>query len=66
MADDRGPQLQGVLIFFLVTACLAVALRSYTRTFLTERRFGAEDGLMVGAVVSLHPKREFDELKFST
>ena len=62
MADDRGPQLQGVIIFFLVTACIAVALRSYTRMFLTERRFGAEDGLMVSAVVGPHPKLEFREL----
>ncbi|KAH8681713.1 hypothetical protein BX600DRAFT_505371 [Xylariales sp. PMI_506] len=50
MADTRGPQLQAVLISFLVFAFITIAARCYTRVFIV-KIFLIEDWLTVIALV---------------
>lgn len=47
---NRGPELLGVNIFFLVIALTACLLRMYTRLFMV-KAFGVDDGLMVLSTV---------------
>lgn len=47
---NRGPQLLGVNIFFLIIALLACLLRMYTRLFMV-KAFGTDDGLMLLSTV---------------
>lgn len=53
MADDvpnRGPELMGVNIAFLVAALVSILLRCYVRAFMV-KAFGVDDWLMVVASV---------------
>jgi len=50
MAGDRGPQLEGVLIAFLVLSVVTTSLRFYTMGFIL-KRFYTEDWLAVLALV---------------
>ena len=47
---NRGPQLLGVNIFFLIIALTACLLRMYTRLFMV-KAFGVDDGLMLLSTV---------------
>jgi hypothetical protein len=51
MAENRGPEVQGVAILFLVLSWVFVGLRCYVRGFLL-RSFGIDDTLCVAALVS--------------
>jgi hypothetical protein len=51
MAENRGPEVQGVAILFLVLSWVFVSLRCYVRGFLL-RSFGVDDTLCVVALVS--------------
>ena len=48
---NRGPQLFGVDVFFVVIAPIAVLLRCYVRLFMV-KAFGLDDWLMVFSMVS--------------
>lgn len=50
MVDNRGPEIQAVVIFLLVLCVLTVGLRSYTMKFIVGR-FAIEDWLAVLALV---------------
>lgn len=50
MADNRGPQLAGILITLFVTSIITGGLRFYTHGFII-KRFFAEDYLTVIALV---------------
>lgn len=49
--DNRGPELIGVNIAFLVTAIIANALRCIVRVKMV-KAFGVDDCLMVASTVS--------------
>ncbi|SPO00257.1 uncharacterized protein DNG_03102 [Cephalotrichum gorgonifer] len=50
MLDNRGPQLQAVLIFLLILCVTTVGLRCYTMKFIV-KRFEVEDWLAVVTLV---------------
>ena len=50
MAENRGPQLLGVNLLFLILAVIATTLRCYVRLVMV-RAFGLDDWLMVAATV---------------
>lgn len=50
MADDRGPQMMGVIVALFVTSIISGALRFYTHGVII-KRFFAEDYLTVAALV---------------
>lgn len=52
MADDRGPQLAGILIAFLVLSIVSTILRCYSMGVIL-KRFYIEDWLAVISLVSL-------------
>ncbi|KAL2751778.1 hypothetical protein ACRALDRAFT_213733 [Sodiomyces alcalophilus JCM 7366] len=49
MADNRGSELEGVTILFLVTSMVAVSLRSYVRAAIL-RSFSADDWFAVATL----------------
>ena len=51
MSDDRGPQLEAVVISLLVLSIIATSLRCYTMGCIL-KRFFIEDWLAVLALVS--------------
>ncbi|KID82018.1 cation-transporting ATPase 4, partial [Metarhizium majus ARSEF 297] len=51
MADDRGPQMMGVIVALFVTSIISGALRFYTHGVII-KRFFAEDYLTVVALAS--------------
>ena len=63
MIDNRGPQLEGITILFLITAIVAVTLRSYMRASML-RSFGSDDWLAVATLVQTtsKPQRGFSVL----
>ena len=56
---NRGPELLGVNIFFLVIALTACLLRMYTRLFRV-KAFGVDDGLMVLSTVCVAGPKDDD------
>jgi hypothetical protein len=50
MADDRGPQLEAVLITLLILSVITTVLRCYTMGFIL-KRFYTEDWLAVLTLV---------------
>ena len=50
---DRGPELLGINIFFVIAATLIVLLRCYVRAVLV-KTFGVDDWVMLLATVRLH------------
>ena len=47
---NRGPELRGVNIFFLVVTLISISLRCYVRLGMV-KAFGMDDWLMLGATV---------------
>lgn len=50
-AENRGPQVEGVAILFLILSWIFVAMRVYVRAVLM-KGFGTDDWLAIAALVS--------------
>jgi hypothetical protein len=49
-AEDRGPQVAGVAILFLILSWIFVSLRCYVRGFMI-KSFGPDDWFAVASLV---------------
>jgi hypothetical protein len=65
MVNDKGASIIGVTAGFLALSLVAVCLRCYVRLRIV-KAFGWDDGIMVGAMVSLFTTRSYAPKSHST